>query len=100
MSIPNDIRRSVISAYRYHCDRSPAESAKLLVAFAIDRGFSKPRKPPPGTALERWATVTKAPLWAVRAAAAWLDSNVTVTDQNERAAVTEVLQRIRGDDGS
>jgi len=94
--IPNDTRRRVISAFRFHSGRSPAESAALLTTFAIEQGLSDPRRPPPGSALEEWATASKAPLWAVQAAAAWLDANAAVTDPHEQAAVAEVLARSGG----
>ena len=91
MAIPNATRRRVISAFRFHCRRSPAEAAVLLTAFAVERGFSDPRRPPPGTALEKWATVTKAPLWAVQAAATWLDAHAALADPDEIGAVAEVV---------
>lgn len=91
MPIPNATRRQVISAFRFHSGRSPAESSALLTAFAVERGLSSPRRPPPGAALEEWATAAKAPLWAVQAAAVWLHANATLTDPGERAAVAEVL---------
>lgn len=91
--IPNDTRRRVISAFRFHSQRSPAESAALLTAFAIQNGLSDPRRPPPGSALEQWATAAKAPLWAVQAAAFWLEANAEVTDSEEQAAVEAVLDQ-------
>ena len=89
--VPNTTRRRVISAFRFHCGLSPAETAALLVAFAVEQGFTDPRRPPPGAALERWATAAKAPLWAVKAAASWLDTNASLADPEERAAVADVL---------
>jgi hypothetical protein len=59
--VPNATRRQVISAFRFHSGRSPAESSALLTAFAVERGLSSPRRPPPGSALEEWATAAKAP---------------------------------------
>lgn len=97
--VPNTTRRRVISAFRFHCDLSPAETAALLVAFAVKQGFTDPRRPPPGTALERWATAAKAPLWAVQAAASWLDVNAPLTDPEECAAVADVLATRRGGEG-
>lgn len=94
--IPNATRRRVISAFRFHCGRSPAESATLLTGYAVERGLSDPRRPPPGSALEQWATSAKAPLWAVQAAASWLHAHAAVTDPDEQAAVTEVLEQIGG----
>ena len=94
--IPNVTRRRVISAFRFHCGRSPAESAALLTAYAVERGLSDPRRPPPGSALEQWAIATKPPLWAVQAAASWLHTYAAVTDPDERAAVAEVLEQIGG----
>lgn len=94
--VPNATRRQVISAFRFHSGRSPAESSALLTAFAVERGLSSPRRPPPGSALEEWATAAKAPLWAVQAAAVWLDTNATLTDPGERAAVAEVLAQNGG----
>ncbi|MBK5938059.1 hypothetical protein [Halochromatium roseum] len=91
--IPNETRRRVISAFRFHSQRSPAESAVLLTTFAIQKGLSDPRRPPPGSALEQWATAAKAPLWAVQAAAFWLDANAEVTDSEEQAAVAAVLDQ-------
>jgi len=97
--VPNNTRRRVISAFRFHSGRSPAESSALLTAFAVERGLSSPRRPPPGSALEEWATAAKAPLWAVQAAAVWLHTNATLTDPGERAAVTEVLEQNGGGGG-
>jgi len=94
--IPNQTRRRVISAFRFHSQRSPAESAALLTSFAVKRGLSDPRRPPPGSALEQWATAAKAPLWAVQAAASWLDAHATVTDPEEQAAVAAVLEQTGG----
>jgi len=94
--IPNKTRRRVISAFRFHSQRSPAESAALLTSFAVKRGLSDPRRPPPGSALEQWATAAKAPLWAVQAAASWLDAHATVTDPEEQAAVAAVLEQTGG----
>lgn len=94
--IPNQTRRRVISAFRFHSQRSPAESAALLTSFAVKRGISDPRRPPPGSALEQWATAAKAPLWAVQAAASWLDAHATVTDPEEQAAVAAVLEQTGG----
>jgi len=94
--IPNQTRRRVISAFRFHSQCSPAESAALLTSFAVKRGLSDPRRPPPGSALEQWATAAKAPLWAVQAAASWLDAHATVTDPEEQAAVAAVLEQTGG----
>jgi len=94
--IPNQTRRRVISAFRFHSQRSPAESAALLTSFAVKRGLSDPRRPPPGSALEQWSTAAKAPLWAVQAAASWLDAHATVTDPEEQAAVAAVLEQTGG----
>jgi hypothetical protein len=94
--IPNETRRRVISAFRFHSGRSPAASAALLTAFAVERGLSDPRRAPPGAALEQWATETKAPLWAVQAAASWLHANAAVSDPDEQAAVSAVLQQLDG----
>jgi hypothetical protein len=91
MPIPNAIRRRVISAFRFHSRRSPAEAAVLLTTFAIEQGFSEHRRPPPGSALQQWATVAKAPLWAVQAAAAWLHAQAVLTDPEEMSAVAEVV---------
>jgi hypothetical protein len=96
MPIPNETRRRVISAFRFHSGRSPAASAALLTAFAVERRLSHPRRPPPGSALERWATETKAPLWAVQAAAIWLDTHASVSDPGEQAAVAAVLEQLDG----
>ncbi len=71
----------------------------MSTAFAVERGLSIPRRPPPGSVLEEWATAAKAPLWAVHAAAVWLDSNATLTNPNERDAVTEVLGQKGGGGG-
>ena len=98
--IPNATRRRVISAFRFHCGLSPAESAALLTTYAVERGLSDPRRPPPGSALEQWATAAKAPLWAVQAAASWLHAYAVVTDPDEQAAVADVLEQIgRGGEG-
>lgn len=91
MPVPNAVRRRVISAFRFHCRLSPAKAAVLLTTVAVERGFSDPRRPPPGSALEQWATVTKAPLWAVQAAAIWLHGHATLTDSDEIGAVAEVV---------
>jgi hypothetical protein len=96
MPIPNATRRQVISAFRFHSHRSPAEAAALLTTFAVAQGLSDPRRPPPGSALEQWATATKAPLWAVQAAAFWLHAHAALADQEERAAVAEVLGQVGG----
>lgn len=94
--IPNQTRRRVISAFRFHSQRSPSASAALLTSFAVKHGLSDPRRPPPGSALEQWATAAKAPLWAVQAAASWLDTHATVTDPEEQAAVAAVLEQTGG----
>jgi hypothetical protein len=94
--VPNATRRRVISAFRFHSRRSPAEAAALLTSFAVERGFSQIRPAPPGAALQQWATTTKAPLWAVQAAAAWLQAHARMTDPDEQAAVAEVLGPIGG----
>lgn len=91
MPVPNAVRRRVISAFRFHCRLSPAEAAVLLTTFAVERGFSDPRRPPPGSALEQWATVTKAPLWAVQAAATWLHDHAALIDPDEIGAVVAVV---------
>ena len=85
--VSNATRRQVISPFRFHSGRSPAESSAQLTAFAGERGLSSPRRPPPGSALEEGATAAKAPLWAVQAAAVWLHANAILTDPGERAAV-------------
>jgi hypothetical protein len=98
--VPNATRRCVISAFRFHSRLSPAEAAALLTRFAVAHGYSDPRRPPPGSALEQWATAAKAPLWAVEAAASWLSAHATLTDPDERAAVAEILVRAgRGGEG-
>jgi len=86
----------VIAAFRFHSHLSPAEAAALLTSFAVAQGLSDPRRPPPGSALEQWATATKAPLWAVQAAASWLHAHAALADSDEQAAVAEVLGRIGG----
>ncbi len=91
MPVPNAVRRRVISAFRFHSRLSPAEAAVLLTSFAVERGFSDSRRPPPGSALEQWATVAKAPLWAVQAAATWLHAYAALTDPDEIGAVADVL---------
>jgi hypothetical protein len=96
MPIPNATRRQVISAFRFHSRLSPAESAVLLTTFAVEQGLSDPRRPPPGSALEQWATATKAPLWAVQAAASWLQAHAALADADEQAAVAEVLAQAGG----
>ena len=94
--VPNTTRRQVISAFRFHSGRSPAASSALLTAFAVECGLASPRRPPPGSALEEWATAAKAPLWAVQAAAVWLQANAILTDPDERAAVAEILGQNAG----
>jgi hypothetical protein len=96
MPIPNATRRQVISAFRFHSRRSPAEAAALLTTFAVAQGLSDPRRPPPGSALEQWATASKAPLWAVQAAASWLHAHAALTDPDEQTAVAEVLGQVGG----
>ena len=94
MPVLNAVRRRVISAFRFHCRLSPAEGAALLTTVAMERGFSDPRRPSPGAALEQWATVTKAPLWAVQAAAIWLHAHAALTDPDEIGAVAEVVASV------
>ena len=67
----------------------------MLTTFAVAQGLSDPRRPPPGSALEQWATATKAPLWAVQAGASWL-AHVALADPDEQTAVAEVLGQISG----
>ena len=94
MPVPNVVRRRVISAFSFHSRLSPAEATVLLMSFAVERGFSNPRRPPPGSALEQWATVAKAPLWAVQAAATWLHAHAVLTDPEEIGAVADVVARV------
>jgi hypothetical protein len=96
MPIPNATRRQVISAFRFHSQLSPAEAAALLTTFAVTHGLCDSRRPPPGSALEQWATATKAPLWAVQAAASWLHAHAALADPDEQTAVAEVLGQIGG----
>lgn len=86
----------MISAFRFHSRRSPAEAAALLTTFAVAQGISDPRHPPPGPALEQWATATKAPRWVVQAAASWLHAHAALADPDEQTAVAEVLGQVGG----
>ena len=91
MPVPNSIRRRVTSAFRFHSRLSPANAAVLLTTVAVERGFSDPRRPPPGSAHEQWASVAKAPLWVVQAAATWLYAHAALTDPDEIGAAAEVV---------
>lgn len=92
MAIPLATRQAVMTVFRVHYPGTPAEAGQALVAYARERGLTDRASALPGETLRHWATDDKAPLWAVTAAALWLDErSVQPTDPAEKAALTAVL---------
>ena len=72
MDIHLSQRRRIMTLYRYHYPGSPAESARALLDLARELSLTERTVPIGGETLRHWATDTKAPHWAVVAAARWL----------------------------
>lgn len=71
-TVPMDIRRRVLRAYRAGFGGSPAQAASALTRLAVKRRLVEPRDDVPGQTLTDWAASGKPPLWAALAAAEWL----------------------------
>jgi hypothetical protein len=88
------VRRIVMSAYSLHSGCSPSQAASLLTTYAMTHGFTAPRAPASGNDLAHWATVMKAPLWATRGAALWLNEHDVPLTPEQQAAVSEVMSDV------
>jgi hypothetical protein len=92
MTIPLSTRQTIMTLFRVHYPGSPAEAGRALVVHARDHGLTERAAPLPGETLRHWATDDKAPLWAVTAAAHWLNAQaIEPDDPSEQAALRAVL---------
>lgn len=72
-TVPIERRRSILTAFRLHYPGTPAEIGRALVALAKRDRLTQRTTPVPGQTVRDWASRGKPPMWAVQAAARWLD---------------------------
>lgn len=92
MALSVEHRRLILTLYRYHYPGSPAKAARDLVSYGREMSLTERMTVIKGETLRSWATDTKAPLWAVCAAAYWLKEREVPLTTDEQAAMNAVMQ--------